>query len=61
GPVAEMTALNAGAALYVTGRVGSLADGVSQAQATLRTGRALATLDALVATSQAFAAGDVGA
>jgi len=57
GPVAEMTALNAGAALYVTGRAATLHEGIRQAQATLRSGRALATLDALTATSQALASG----
>ncbi len=52
GVPAEMVALNAGAALYVTGRAGSLADGVRQAQDGLRSGRAAATLDALVLTSR---------
>ncbi len=59
GPVAEMTALNAGAALYVTNRATSIADGVRQAQATLQSGRALATLDALIGATQRFAAGGV--
>jgi anthranilate phosphoribosyltransferase len=52
GAPAEMVALNAAAALYVTGRADSLADGVRQARDTLRTGQAVATLDALVLTSR---------
>jgi anthranilate phosphoribosyltransferase len=56
GAPAEMVALNAGAALYVTGRAESLADGVRQAQDALGSGRAAATLDALVLTSRQLAA-----
>jgi anthranilate phosphoribosyltransferase len=56
GAPAEMVALNAGAALYVTGQVDSLADGVRQAQAGLREGQATATLDALAATTQRLGA-----
>jgi anthranilate phosphoribosyltransferase len=52
GAPAEMVALNAGAALYVTGRAENLADGVHQARDGLRSGRAAATLDALVLTSR---------
>ncbi len=59
GPIAEMVALNAGAALFVTNRADTLADGVRQAQATLHSGRALVTLDALVTTTQALASGGV--
>jgi anthranilate phosphoribosyltransferase len=55
GAPAEMVALNAGAALYVTGRADTLADGVRQAQDTLRSGHAIATLDALVLTSRQLA------
>lgn len=55
GAAADIVALNAGAALYVTGRASSIADGVRQAQDTLRAGRALATLDALAATTQRLA------
>jgi anthranilate phosphoribosyltransferase len=54
--IADMVALNAGAGLYVTGRSADLAAGVRQARATLREGRATATLDALVVTTAAFAA-----
>ena len=52
GAPAEMVALNAGAALYVTRRAESLADGVRQARDGLRSGRAAATLDALILTSR---------
>jgi anthranilate phosphoribosyltransferase len=56
GAAADIVALNAGAALYVTGRTQSIADGVRQAQDALRVGRATATLDALAATTQRLAA-----
>ncbi|HEX6819446.1 MAG TPA: anthranilate phosphoribosyltransferase [Ktedonobacterales bacterium] len=55
GAPAEMVALNAGAALYVTGRADTLAGGVRQAQDALRAGRAATTLDALVLTSRQLA------
>ncbi|HEX8997245.1 MAG TPA: anthranilate phosphoribosyltransferase [Ktedonobacterales bacterium] len=56
GAAADIVALNAGAALYVTGRAESIADGVRQAQDALRVGRAIGTLDALVATTRRLAA-----
>ncbi len=56
GAPAEMTALNAGAALFVTGRAGTIADGVRQASEMLRSGGAIKTLDDLIATSRALAA-----
>ena len=56
GAPADIVALNAGAALYVTGRADSLADGARQARAGLREGRGVATLEALVATSQRLGA-----
>jgi anthranilate phosphoribosyltransferase len=56
GPLAEMVSLNAGAALYVTGRSESLGDGVREVSDALRSGRATATLDALAAKSRALAA-----
>src|SRR5262245_16933580 len=40
GAVADMVALNAGAALYVTGRAETLADGTRQARDALRTAKA---------------------
>ncbi len=49
---AEMVALNAGAALLASERVGTLADGVRLAQETLRSGRAVQTLEAVAALSQ---------
>ncbi len=52
GPAADMVALNAGAALYTTDRASSIAEGVRQAHEALREGKALATLDALTATTQ---------
>lgn len=55
GALADMVALNAGAALYVTGHAETIAHGTHQARATLRAGTALATLDALVAITRAFA------
>lgn len=56
GAPTEVVALNAGAALYVTGRAQSIAEGVRQAQDALRVGRAAPTLEALAATSQRLAA-----
>lgn len=55
GAPADMVALNAGAALFVTGHATTLADGVRQAREVLRSGRALRTLDALAARTQALA------
>jgi anthranilate phosphoribosyltransferase len=55
GAPAEVVALNAGAALYVAGRAATIAEGVRQAQDALRVGRAIPTLDALIATSQRLA------
>ena len=56
GAPADIVALNAGAALYVTGRADSLADGVRQARSGLREGRGVATLETLAATSQRLGA-----
>jgi anthranilate phosphoribosyltransferase len=55
GAIGEMVALNAGAALYVTGRAASIADGAQQAQEALRTRKAITTLEALVTTTRALA------
>jgi anthranilate phosphoribosyltransferase len=55
GAPAEIVALNAGAALYVTERAASIGEGVRQARDLLRSGRALATLDAFVAATHAAA------
>lgn len=56
GAPAEVVALNAGAALYVTGRAATIAEGARQALDALRAGRAIPTLDALIATTQRLAA-----
>jgi len=47
GPLAEITALNAGAAIYVGGAAPSLAEGVARAQEVLASGAAAAKLEAL--------------
>jgi anthranilate phosphoribosyltransferase len=47
GPLSDVTALNAGAALYVGGRAESLVSGVEQAQAILASGAAGRKLDEL--------------
>jgi anthranilate phosphoribosyltransferase len=51
----DIAVLNAGAALVVAGRAADLADGIAQAGAAIDDGRALATLDRLVAVSNAGA------
>ena len=53
GPAADMLALNAGAAIYVAGRADSLSGGVQQAQETLHSGAAAATLEKLISASHA--------
>ena len=52
---AEMVALNAGAALYITEHADSIADGVRQARELLVAGRALHTLDAFAAATRSLA------
>jgi anthranilate phosphoribosyltransferase len=59
GALADMIALNAGAALYVTGRVSDLRSGVALSHDVLRAGTALQTLDALVDRSRSFAEASV--
>jgi anthranilate phosphoribosyltransferase len=54
GAPADMVAANAGAALYITGHAATLKDGAQLARETLRSGKALATLEALVATSHSL-------
>ena len=44
--------LNAGAALFVAGRVASVREGIEGAAAAIDSGRAAATLERLVAVSQ---------
>ena len=48
GPLADITALNAGAAIYVGGKADSLGDGVEAARQALSDGRAASTLGSLV-------------
>jgi anthranilate phosphoribosyltransferase len=55
GPCADVTALNAGAAIYVAGLSATLAGGVARAREILRSGDALRVLDAFVAETQAAA------
>ena len=49
GALAEITLANAGAAIYVGGRAATLEEGVTTARETLRSGAALAKLEALKA------------
>jgi len=56
GPARDIVAMNAGAAIYVSGLTGSLADGVKKAQQVLDSGDGLARLDKLAALSQTFKA-----
>ena len=48
GPARDVVLLNAGAALFVAGRVSRLADGLAAAAAAIDSGAARRTLDALV-------------
>ena len=56
GPARDIVALNAGAAIYVSGLADSLADGVKKAQQVLDNGDGLARLEKLAALSQSFKA-----
>jgi anthranilate phosphoribosyltransferase len=56
GPARDIVALNAGAALYVAGLAGSLADGVSRAQALLASGAALERVHALATLTHTLTA-----
>jgi anthranilate phosphoribosyltransferase len=55
GPQRDLAVLNAGAAIYVSGRVAGLRDGVQAAQEAIDSGGATATLDRLVALTQELA------
>jgi anthranilate phosphoribosyltransferase len=55
GAIADIVALNAGAALYATGHSETPRDGMRQAADALATGRAAITLEALVAMTRALA------
>lgn len=51
GPLRDVVLLNAGAGLFVAGHAGSVRDGIEAAAAAVDSGRALSTLDTLVAAS----------
>ena len=51
GPAADVTTFNAAAAIYVSGIVSSLEDGVARARESIASGRASGVLDRLVALS----------
>ncbi len=55
GPVRDVVLLNAGAALYCAGVVGSIIDGVRLAREAVASGKALAKLSQFVSATQAFA------
>jgi anthranilate phosphoribosyltransferase len=55
GPARHLAALNAGAAIYVSGRVDSLEGGVRAAEQALDSGAAAEALDTLVALTQQLA------
>ncbi len=55
GPARDLAALNAGAAIYVAGRVDTLEDGVRAAERALDSGAAAEALDTLVALTQQLA------
>jgi anthranilate phosphoribosyltransferase len=52
GPARDIVLLNAGAALFVAGRASSIRDGIAAAAAAIDSGRARATLAAMVRSSQ---------
>jgi len=54
GPAADMIALNAGAAIYVSGQVPDLESGVARARDVVASGQALERLNAYAARSQAL-------
>jgi anthranilate phosphoribosyltransferase len=55
GPRRDLCAFNAGAAIYVSGRVDTLEEGVRAAESALDSGAAAATLERLAALSQELA------
>ena len=55
GPQRDLAVLNAGAAIYVSGSVGSLEEGVRAAEATIDDGRAAAALDGLASLTRELA------
>jgi anthranilate phosphoribosyltransferase len=62
GPRRDLAVLNAGAAIYVAGRAGSLEEGAREAEAAIDDGRAARALERLVAlTGELTTAGEVPA
>lgn len=57
GPVRELVALNAGAALYAAGVTASIADGLDKARQTIASGAARAKMDQFVMVTQRLGAG----
>lgn len=55
-PRSDIVALNAGAAIYVSGRAASLPEGVEMAQATIQSGRALGSLKRFAEVSRSLEA-----
>ena len=55
GPARDLSVLNAGAAIYAGGRAGSLADGVTAAQAAIDSGAAREALERFVAATHRLA------
>lgn len=55
GPARDLAVLNAGAAIYVSGGVGSLEEGVRAAEAAVDDGRAAAALDSLASLTKELA------
>lgn len=54
GPAKDIVCLNAGAAIYVSGLAGSLAEGIDQARVVIENGSALNKLEGLVQFSRSF-------
>jgi anthranilate phosphoribosyltransferase len=55
GPARDVAVLNAGAAIYVSGTVGTLEEGVRAAEATVDDGRAAAALESLASLTKELA------
>jgi anthranilate phosphoribosyltransferase len=55
GPQRDLAVLNAGAAIYVSGRVDTLEEGVREAEAAIDAGRASASLERLVEMTKELA------
>ncbi|HEX4107636.1 MAG TPA: anthranilate phosphoribosyltransferase [Solirubrobacteraceae bacterium] len=53
GPHADLSLINAGAAIYAAGRADSIAEGVERARAAIAAGDATAALDGFIAASRA--------